>query len=299
MKVYKNILAFICIIASSIIFNSATAHAETYYTAKSGDWTDKSTWFRYNIAPSNINYDDVVYISHNVNAGKLKINNKGTIIINDTIVIDELTLNGPNSRLYVADESYLITKTIKGNVENIYYYKSSQPKPLPVTWLSFNVASTRNGNSLTWSTAMEENNNYFAVERSADGFLFEEIFRTEGTNTNQPHSYNFIDTRPLPGTSYYRIRQEDYDGTGSYTPVRAVNNVALTFTQLGNTLYFSNKLQGQIQLYTAGASLVFSGNLLQTDELKLPELQSDVYILHFQNNTGDTLQTKFLVNRKP
>jgi flagellar capping protein FliD len=67
---------------------------------------------------------------------------------------------------------------------------------------------------------MEKYNDYFVVERSVDGILYEEVGRVAGSgNTNTSISYSFLDTTAPAGEVYYRLRQIDYDGTESLSAV--------------------------------------------------------------------------------
>ncbi len=96
--------------------------------------------------------------------------------------------------------------------------------PLPVTLTSFQARAGNSFISLYWTTASELNNDYIAVERSADGVEFQEIGRVKGQGTTeQPQDYQFTDAQPLPGINYYRLRQVDFDGTMEYHKVVAVD----------------------------------------------------------------------------
>ena len=96
--------------------------------------------------------------------------------------------------------------------------------PLPVELILFTATNTaRQGVALHWVTASEKNSHSFVVERSADG----KIFRSMGTlaaagSTQARTAYDLTDEQPLSGTSYYRLRQVDLDGTTTYSPVRNV-----------------------------------------------------------------------------
>ena len=70
---------------------------------------------------------------------------------------------------------------------------------------------------LNWATATETNNAFFEIERSIDGSLFEPIINVPGAgNTVESQSYSALDEQPLPGLSYYRLKQTDFDGTYAY-----------------------------------------------------------------------------------
>lgn len=94
--------------------------------------------------------------------------------------------------------------------------------PLPVDLLSFSatVEPTVRRIRLEWITASETNNDYFAIERSSDGLDFEEISRVKGTGTTTlMNTYTAYDTQPLPGITYYRLKQVDLDGKYAYSKI--------------------------------------------------------------------------------
>ena len=98
---------------------------------------------------------------------------------------------------------------------------------LPIELLSFEARMAGTQIRLNWITETEVRNQYFEVERSADGTDFSRIGKVKGAgNSNSQQRYEWIDPSPLPGKSYYRIRQVDEDGQFSYSPLAAVQNNA-------------------------------------------------------------------------
>ena len=94
--------------------------------------------------------------------------------------------------------------------------------PAPVSWAGFDLMPKDQGCMLSWSTASEENCDYFTVERSFDGVNFEAIGSLQGAGTTQLKKfYTFEDRYPSDGINYYRIRQTDYDKKYSYSPIRS------------------------------------------------------------------------------
>lgn len=86
--------------------------------------------------------------------------------------------------------------------------------PLPVELLYFNAAPDGREVLCSWATATEQDNDFFTVERSSDGELFEDIGEVDGAGTSYSTlHYGFTDHAPLPGLSYYRLRQTDLDGS--------------------------------------------------------------------------------------
>lgn len=86
--------------------------------------------------------------------------------------------------------------------------------PLPVELLFFVAAPDGREVRCSWATATEQDNDFFIVERSADGSFFEDIGEVDGAGTSgSTLHYAFMDHAPLPGLSYYRLRQTDFDGS--------------------------------------------------------------------------------------
>lgn len=93
----------------------------------------------------------------------------------------------------------------------------STTSTLPVELLSFTAVPTEDGNVLTeWKTASETNSRRFDVERSINGIDFTTIASLDAKGNQQQHSvraYSYTDPQPLPGVSYYRLKQVDLDGS--------------------------------------------------------------------------------------
>ncbi|MBL7830495.1 MAG: hypothetical protein JNK41_05665, partial [Saprospiraceae bacterium] len=93
---------------------------------------------------------------------------------------------------------------------------------------SFNVITTGNQNRLSWSTASEENCDYFIAEKSIDGINFSDIGQVDGSGTTvQTNNYTLEDRFPFSGTNYYRIKQVDFDKKYSFSPIRSIKNEVL------------------------------------------------------------------------
>ncbi len=82
------------------------------------------------------------------------------------------------------------------------------------------------GTMLNWSTAYEEDNAVFIVERSNDGSTFTDIGKVDGAGTSaEIRQYNFLDIMANAERSFYRLKQVDQDGTFSYGDVVAIPQV--------------------------------------------------------------------------
>lgn len=103
---------------------------------------------------------------------------------------------------------------------------SYQRNQLPVSWLSIQAEWKDYGNSsnVFWSTAEEVNSSHFMVQRSYDGYRFEDFMRVESSeNPNQINEYKILDdgivTSRIDGGVFYRIYQEDNDGEYSLSDI--------------------------------------------------------------------------------
>lgn len=96
---------------------------------------------------------------------------------------------------------------------------------LPIELLSFTATETpANQVQLDWATAVEINNDHFTVERSVDGKEWQALFNIAGARTsNQQRNYQAFDVAPYSGTSYYRLKQTDTDGSYTYSDLQKVN----------------------------------------------------------------------------
>lgn len=96
---------------------------------------------------------------------------------------------------------------------------------LPIKLKSFKATLTQGVVKLDWITVTEIDNAWFTIERSSNGIKFDSLFSVEGAgNSKEVNYYHETDERPLRGTSYYRLRQTDYDGRFTYSDVVRVYN---------------------------------------------------------------------------
>lgn len=84
---------------------------------------------------------------------------------------------------------------------------------LPVEYLYFNGKMNGNAVELNWGTASERESDYFTVERSKSGRIFETIGKVKASgNSTTEVRYQFIDKSPLKGLNYYRLKDTDLGG---------------------------------------------------------------------------------------
>ena len=142
---------------------------------------------------------------------------------------------------------------------------------VPIELLSFEAEGVDDDYvEISWVTASEINNDYFEVERSLDGELWEPILSKDGAgNSSLVIKYLAYDRDPYLGYSYYRLKQVDFDGSYTYTsPVSVYFSDVETISIYPNpvtdeTMLRMNSAQngiGQFLVYSVDGKLVESIN---------------------------------------
>ncbi len=150
-------------------------------------------------------------------------------IINPTVLT---STSGSNSYNYVHttalnNQFYYYAKITQadGNIiwtSPVWINRTSITVPVALT--HFSGKAVANTVVLNWTTAQELNNDHFEIERSANGRDFQTLLSHPGSNnTSIPTNYQVIDTRPLRGINFYRLKQVDRDGQATYSDIIAIN----------------------------------------------------------------------------
>jgi hypothetical protein len=129
---------------------------------------------------------------------------------------------------------------------------------------------------LTWSTANEQQNNHFEVQRSSDGKTFSKIGRVKGQGTTTvQHEYPFLDEAPYAGINYYRLKQVDVNGQFEFSKIISVNRgnsdktISIYPNPIKDKVTIETNITGNysIDLYD------ITGKLLQRHQAHQPILQ--------------------------
>ena len=159
---------------------------------------------------------------------------------------------------------------------------------LPVELTSFHAKCKNDIVNINWTTASEENSNYFELERSSDAIHFTTLQRfATAQKSNQLKNYAYTDEYPLNGTNYYRLRQQDI---GNTAPV--YSNIIQTscedFIKNETQIYYTPDNTVMVNLFTdTDKNLQFSlyeisGKLLH-EESKNVEAGASVFALNFHH----------------
>jgi hypothetical protein len=138
------------------------------------------------------------------------------------VTLHNQSVNGRTSAYSLIANSAYVDFSVS-EFSEFWLHASSANSPLPIELISFTATVKDAFVELNWITATEINNDYFNVERSADGINFNSIGKVDGAgNSSQILDYAVVDDTPLNGISYYRLRQTDYDGKSSYSELEVV-----------------------------------------------------------------------------
>lgn len=168
---------------------------------------------------------------------------------------------------------------------------------LPVEWVAFTatpVSTPQPAVDLGWQTRTELNNDYFTVEKSADGAQWIAIEQVAGQNSpsNQLNTYQTRDITPYWGRSYYRIKQTDFDGRTSYSEIKevSIDKPVPTFTLYPNPVTDKLTISGKgkdlqsIRLFSAqGQEIGLDQRIteinVQEVSIDLQDLPAGMYLL--------------------
>ncbi|MEL7531858.1 MAG: T9SS type A sorting domain-containing protein, partial [Bacteroidota bacterium] len=137
---------------------------------------------------------------------------------------------------------------------------------LAVEYTYFNAYEYRGEVALRWETQEEINSDYFLIERSLDGQLFQKIGKVPAKGTESQYAY--IDDTSPKGKLYYRLKEVEFDGNYSYSEVR--------------TLRLSDKLSFE----------VFPNPAKEFVELRISVPGTESYAIALTDLTGRLMQSK-------
>ena len=176
---------------------------------------------------------------------------------------------------------------------------------LPIHLLYFTAKPQTSRVRLDWATASETNNDYFTVERSSDGEQFNELFKKPGAGISTTNLYYFgYDNKPLPGISYYRLKQTDYDGKFAYSDVESVSLYGSDRENTMELKIYPNPAENgkfhlsfdakqsekySISIYDAVGKLIYHQDYqaekgINDYTIELPDLASGIYQLEVKND---------------
>jgi len=176
--------------------------------------------------------------------------------------------------------------------------------PLPIELISFDATARNKDVLVSWITATEVNNDFYTIERSIDGVTFESIgIVPAGEASRYGHYYDFVDSNPIPGTSYYRLRQTDFNGQFEVFPSVSVNfSSPIDLTVYPNPatdqvlIQTKDENRKEVRIYNYSGQLVMSfissSTLIDVDISSLPHGAYIVEVTNFSQKESRKLIVK-------
>lgn len=153
--------------------------------------------YRFDFVPENMDPILTGYLIDNY----LKTSTEVSML--DTTRISFNIINDPGS--YAADRFYMVFK---------------RADPVPVTFIDVRAIWQNKDIKVSWDVANEEQIQHYEVERSANGSSFGKVHAEPATGVP---SYNWLDTHPLNGDNFYRIRAVGIGGDIKYSEIVKVS----------------------------------------------------------------------------
>ncbi len=180
---------------------------------------------------------------------------------------------------------------------------SSLAVPLPVEIIEMDVKCVSNGNLISWTTASENNSDYFIIEKSLNGIDFNEAGRVPAAgNSKKELDYSYTDnvlSEMNQNLIYYRIKEVDIFGNVKKYKILQSNNC----NDKESTIQIANTINGEvfvtinsskassytIELYDLLGRLMFTEQInankgLNKSKLTSQSLSQSVYMISVQGN---------------
>lgn len=251
---------------------------------------------------------------NNLAAGELigtiaaNMNGANTLNFTTPTIASGLVLNTP-LRLRVVSKfssspSTACDVSTYGQAEDYTVYMKANLNPLPVRLVEFNAKCDKGIARLNWSTASEENNEKFIIERSMDCNKFELLGEIAGHGTSKELiNYSYEDLSPYKGTSYYRLKQVDYDGQYDYSKIivnkcRGKVDIKIYPNPTDGVVQVAGLISGdRINLLAPLGQLVYSEVVKESSShLSLGHLANGIYKITIENE--NLIHTTQVVIRK-
>ncbi len=178
----------------------------------------------------------------------------------------------------------------------------------PVELLTFQGKPSGSSIQLEWVTAMEENFDFFTVERAGADRQFKAIGTVQGQgNSTVEVSYSFTDQAPIQGQALYRLKATDIDGSVEYHRIISVYYDGVTSTEI--QVYPNPVSESDFRVVThqfgvsqimlkdmAGRTLLSQQAQPGDNQISLPHnVRPGAYLLILTSEAGEKTQQRIMV----
>ena len=144
------------------------------------------------------------------------------------------------------DADFLLTAT--GTGFSFFGAGTEDDNALPVELISFSGDCNDGVVDLIWQTASEQNSEDFEIEYSRDGVDWSLVHAEPAAGfSNELITYNFSHKQAISGNNYYRLTQNDIDGTATIYN-NLIINASCQSTSNGYFSVFPNPSSGNFQV---------------------------------------------------
>ena len=174
--------------------------------------------------------------------------------------------------------------------------------PTPVKLSAFSAVRLKQVVSLNWNTEFEINSKEFIIER-AEGTEFRSVGTiTSNGNSSTKRSYSFNDKNENAGTTFYRLKNVDLNGSFTYSEIKTVKG----FGTVSDVTVFPNPVRSNSKVSLVGVAtnssiqlLDFSGKILKTvnstsNSLDLTGVKNGNYLIRIVDKTTNEIMNKKL-----
>ncbi|UXX80843.1 T9SS type A sorting domain-containing protein [Reichenbachiella carrageenanivorans] len=220
----------------------------------------------------------------NIKDGAITVDNGGSIHVEGDIDTGDATITGPGS------------VTSNGKCSGIACGDIS----LPIILKYFEATASDRMVTLNWATLIEINNDFFTLYKSTDGIGYTAIGEVAGAGFHQGVlEYTFVDNQRINGTTYYHLKQTDYDGKFKvFDPIRvSKQEQAGTYTAYPNPVteqvtIISSESIVSLSVITLTGVVVYTTTHDGSSQAKIATdfLKRGVYLLEIDNPRGKHIE---------
>lgn len=219
-----------------------------------------------------------------------------------SLASSDLVVSGYTGTQWVNDSNALVTgNTITGSVgsrsKSVWglctFGSPSKANPLPVKLLYFRSQnSVSKANRLEWATATEINSKGFEIEKASSNGNFSRIgfVASASLNGNSLHIlyYSFVDSSLTSSSSFYRLRQVDYNGDHAYSHIvkcTAKANSSITWELRKNEIFIldATVVSANFKLFNSMGELVTEKEVFWGDSFYLGGGIPGIYYIQMEN----------------
>ena len=281
-----------------------TRQQGTFIDATIGETVGQSVIWRFtpNSAPTGGSYGVRLYTENTTLSAAddnmfCPLKRSNTTTFSNFLTLDATTsipLSNSAGRVYNNGSGYAQRTGYTGFSE--FVIGKSTLGPLPIELIFFKALCINGLTELYWSTATENNNDFFTIEKSRDGLNFEVLANISGAgNSTQVLQYEFVDQSANEvDILYYRLKQTDYNGSYTYSEIVSVDCISEIADRLSvypnpgkhelTIQYASNSSEKtSFSILNSNGILVLRGMVNKLETINTDHLAPGLYLVVLEN----------------